>query len=302
MNWQIAGSPGQVGVLLADLEPGPTFLPGFGTFAVGFSSNFILWPIVLPASGVISYCDSAPCPKPFQTEIDIYLQGVTPDFASGTLLNSNSLVLRAQDQADFCEPPVCAANGSINSNFNGTAIAGGRHIWFNAIVKLQNIPSSGVTARFENAQVTLDLGASTLVVPVPSSTIIASPLVTTPQTVFMDGRWRTIVPAGYSGNIFLSGVALEVPPGGFPGGISPVTWSGDFSGSNGNLSFQWKWAAAVYTMFPSDYNALGVLPIDGGGHAGTPVNFGFAVTGGARGGGGSNFTGSYSGTQSNACQ
>ncbi len=53
--------------------------------------------------------------------------------------------------------------------------------------------------------------------------------------------------------------------------------------------------------FPTDYNALGVQPTDAGGlHAGTPDN----VTGlkdqggGARGGGGSNFTGSYSGTAS----
>jgi hypothetical protein len=67
---------------------------------------------------------------------------------------------------------------------------------------------------------------------------------------------------------------------------------------------QWKWAAAVYSQFPTDLGAIGVKPIDGGtnsDHAGTPENVKRFVTGGARGGGGSNFTGSYSGTASGHC-
>ena len=78
-----------------------------------------------------------------------------------------------------------------------------------------------------------------------------------------------------------------------------------FSGTPG-LKIQWQWAAAVYriAMFGADYNALGVKPVDdnkasvyqNSDHAGTPENFRRDVIGGARGGGGSNFTGSYSGT------
>jgi hypothetical protein len=71
---------------------------------------------------------------------------------------------------------------------------------------------------------------------------------------------------------------------------------------------QWQWAASVYDNpnFGTDYNALGVKPVDdnhasaylNSDHAGTPEYFKSDVTGGARGGGGSNFTGSYSGTAS----
>ncbi len=58
--------------------------------------------------------------------------------------------------------------------------------------------------------------------------------------------------------------------------------------------------------FGADYNSLGVKPVDdnkasqnkNSDHAGTPENFKSFVIGGARGGGGSNFTGSYSGTGS----
>lgn len=67
----------------------------------------------------------------------------------------------------------------------------------------------------------------------------------------------------------------------------------------------WKWGAAVYSQFGSDYNALDVKPAHKGAcdynnsdHAGTPENFKPYVIGGARGGGGSNFTGGWSGTAS----
>jgi hypothetical protein len=65
----------------------------------------------------------------------------------------------------------------------------------------------------------------------------------------------------------------------------------------------------VYTNFSSNYNALGVKPTDdndasiyhNSDHAGTPENFKPFVIGGARGGGGSNYTGSYSGTGGITC-
>lgn len=68
---------------------------------------------------------------------------------------------------------------------------------------------------------------------------------------------------------------------------------------------QWQWAAAVYTnTFSNNNNAIGVKPVDdtkasqykNSDHAGTPENYKQYVTGGATGGGGSNWTGGYSGT------
>ena len=125
----------------------------------------------------------------------------------------------------------------------------------------------------------------------------------------MANEWETVVPSsGLSGNDFVSGLAFEVPFD-FPGGINPVIWSGTFSSDTPGVSINWQWAAAVYTMFSTDYNLLGVKPVDdnmgsvylNSDHAGTPENFKTFVTGGARGGGGSNFTGSLSATAGVSC-
>src|SRR5438094_6819738 len=89
-----------------------------------------------------------------------------------------------------------------------------------------------------------------------------------------------------------------------PGGIKQVTWTCQLSSDAPGIRIQWKWAAAVYTDFSPDPNSLGVKPVDGDGsvyenanEAGTPENFRRFVIGGARGGGGSNFTGGHSGTK-----
>ena len=70
-----------------------------------------------------------------------------------------------------------------------------------------------------------------------------------------------------------------------------------------SVTATWQWSAAVYTSFTTDYNAVGVKAAEGptcqyanADHVGTPENYKSFVTGGARGGGGSNFTGSWSGT------
>src|ERR1700739_4212860 len=69
---------------------------------------------------------------------------------------------------------------------------------------------------------------------------------------------------------------------------------------------QWQWAAASFSSFSTDYSAIGVKPVDdnkasqyqNSDHAGTPESYEAYVVGGATGGGGSNYTGSYSGTVS----
>ena len=77
------------------------------------------------------------------------------------------------------------------------------------------------------------------------------------------------------------------------------------------MSINWKWGAAVYTSFSTEYNNLAIKPthsnsclLRNSDHAGTPegisptgMSFQRFVIGGARGGGGSNFTGGWSGTQ-----
>jgi hypothetical protein len=200
---------------------------------------------------------------------------------------------------------------TITSNFNGTKIAAGDYIWFTSVIDVHGLGVDPVTIGFSGS---LSFVANGLlyVVPVPSALVSFVPGLPVATTAYCNGQWVTSVPlSGLSGNVFLDGVAFRAPsPGGLPGGIKNVTWQGMFFSTTPGLTIQWKWAAAVYHAlgFSDDYNALGVKAVDdtnasaylNSHHAGTPENFTPYVVGGARGGGGSNYTGSYSGTDASA--
>jgi hypothetical protein len=189
---------------------------------------------------------------------------------------------------------------SISANFNGTSIAANNYIWFNSILKPSGLGSSVVTIRFVNQKIT----SSQFTLTVPDATVIFDPNATTATTTFTGGEWVTRVPSsGLAGNTFLSGLSYLVPSN-LPGGIQNVTWSGTFISDTPGVTLNWKWAAAVYSQFSTNNNLLLVKPVDdnhasvyqNSDHAGTPEAFKPYVIGGARGGGGSNYTGSYSGT------
>ena len=202
-----------------------------------------------------------------------------------------------------CTQTVTVTNDvSIASNFNGTAVGAGNYIWFNSVLDVSGLGSSPVTIRFFNQKVT----SASFTLTVPDAVVTFDPLATTATTTFSGGQWVTHVPSsGLAGNTFLSGLAYQLP-GNLPGGLNPVTWSGTFVSDTAGVQVKWKWAAAAYSHFSSNYNLLGVKPVDdnhasqyqNSDHAGTPENFKAYVIGGARGGGGSNYTGSYSGTKS----
>jgi len=217
--------------------------------------------------------------------------------AAGVTLNS---VVKAADPSS-----------TIISNFNGTRINAGDFIWFTAVIDVHGLGSDPVTIGFTGS-LSFVANGSLYVVPVPSALVNFVPGLPTATTAYCNGQWNTSVPLdGLSGKVFLDGVAFQAPsPGGLPGGIKDVTWQGMFFSSTPGLTIQWQWAAAVYHVadFNADYNALGVKPVDDNNasaylnsdHAGTPENFTPYVVGGARGGGGSNYTGSYSGTGSSS--
>ncbi len=203
-------------------------------------------------------------------------------------------------------PSVCITGTTpISSDFNGDAIPGGSYVWFNSIFKVKSgLGSSGGVIRFNNSTVTFTANGVNYTLPVPDGAITFSSSTTTASTAFVDDKWVTTVPAGFSGNVFLAGLPYQVPAAGLPGGIKKVNWTGTFTSSTPNVEVEWKWAAAVYNPFSGDQNALGVKPIDGdklnpyknSDKAGTPESYKSNVGKGARGGGGSNYTGSYSGT------
>jgi len=212
----------------------------------------------------------------------------------------------------FAQYQECTS--TIDSNFNGTAIAQGDYIWFTGVMKVNGLASSPTTLFVSHASISFTANNTTYHLKVPSSAITFSSSTTTATTdveqlnpLFLGKGWRTQIPfSGLAGNDFLTAVAFAVPAGGLPGGIQNVAFTVTFSSYTEGLTVNWQWAAAVYSTFDSDYNGLGVKPVDdnkasiykNSDHAGTPESFKTSVLGGARGGGGSNFTGSYSGTGS----
>jgi peptidoglycan/xylan/chitin deacetylase (PgdA/CDA1 family) len=205
-------------------------------------------------------------------------------------------------------PPSSSSLSTIVSNFNGNPIQAGNFIWFNSNMKVTGM-SDGTVIQFSESKIEFTANGIPYSLDVPGGIVTFSSGATSPTTVFdqVAGVWKTTVPITGSDEIFLSGLDYNVQSGGLPGGINPVTWSGRFEClskcSSSGVNIQWKWGAAVYTKGAWDYNALGVIPIHdkqlyGGLHAGTPVNFEDYVIGGARGGGGSNYVGSWSAAKS----
>ena len=211
-----------------------------------------------------------------------------------------------------CKPPQTNAcppvTSSINSGFNGTTISTVNFIWFNANFSATGIPSTGATIFFKNSSVAVNSAYGLYTYPVPDGKITFDPRATCATTTFDGTQWVTTVPLAGSDEILLSALGIHVP---VDFKASSVTWKGDFSATAKNITVSWKWGAAVYTtdVTQPNYNLLGVKPTHTGScaysnsdHAGTPENAKKSVIGGARGGGGSNFTGSWSATGSaNLC-
>ncbi len=192
---------------------------------------------------------------------------------------------------------------SFASNFNGTAIAAGNYVWFHMHVNLSNTPSSTFHVRMKNSTIAFTDGTTNYVLPVPNSTITFSSTATSSSYTYssVTGYQITIPLSSVSNNeIFIDGLPFLVPAGGLSGGINPVTWTASFNTDVNGVGIKAQWSAAVYTSFSSDPNNLGIQLLHQTEHAGTPNNYKSFVVGGARGGGGSNYTGSWSATYSPA--
>ena len=191
---------------------------------------------------------------------------------------------------------------TITSNFNGTPIAGNRFLWFNSHVNIKNHTPHTILY-FKGSNITFKVNGITYNLAVPKSQIsYVSPgqLPNHKATYSFNNAtqtWIIRIPQNYFGDVFLSGIAYKVPDTGFPGGINPVNWSADFSSNDADISVQWQWATAVYTNFSTDYEQLKIDVTGDSIHIGAPLNYTGYVVGGARGGGGSNYTGSWSATE-----
>jgi hypothetical protein len=203
---------------------------------------------------------------------------------------------------------------TITGNFNGTAIAAGDYVWFTGVLSVKGLGSSAATVFASHSTISFSANGTNYTIKVPSSTIRFSPsttLATTKYTqlypTFLGIGWNTqLQVSGLAGNDLMTAVKFAVPASGLPGGIHDVTFTATFSSYTPGLTVNWQWAAAAYSAFSNGNNLLGVKPVDdnkasnykNSDHAGTPENYKQYVVGGATGGGGSNYTGSYSGTGS----
>jgi lysophospholipase L1-like esterase len=207
------------------------------------------------------------------------------------------------------------AQATISTNFNGTPISGGSFVWFNANLDASGIPRTGAMISLTGSTISFTSDRAYNLA-VPNAVITFSSNVTCASTSFNEitNTWMTTVPISGSDEIFLSGLAFPVPASFASAGgkvTGPVTWQGTVASGTAGVSINWKWGAAVYTTFSTEYNTLAIKPTHSNScvysnshHAGTPeginsagVSFQRFVTGGARGGGGANFTGGWSGTQ-----
>ncbi len=199
--------------------------------------------------------------------------------------------------------PDCASDSSTcKYNFNGTSISCGNYIWFNAVCKINNTPTYPLTIYCTNQKIY----CSQFTLTPPCAELIIDPNATEATTKYNGSEWVTTAPPNLSGNYFISGYAYQVCNSNL-GGLNPVNWSCDFTSSESGIDIQWQWSAAVYTSFCTNLGNIGVKPCDDNNasqyknsdHACSPENYKSYVIGGACGGGGSNYTGSCSGTGSN---
>lgn len=185
---------------------------------------------------------------------------------------------------------------AISFNLSNAATAGST-LWFNSNAQLKDI-ADGTTISLRHSFLTIGQSGYT----VPDADIVFSSGAQCSSTRF-DGvrnRWITTVPLDGDDEVFLDGIAVPVPVA-IPKNTK-AAWNTTVY-STFPVSFNWKGGAAAFSSFSTDYNALLVKPshqsacnFNNGDHGGTPEAYPVAIPGGT-GGGGSNRTGGFSGTQ-----
>ena len=128
------------------------------------------------------------------------------------------------------------------------------------------------------------------------------------STKFISNIWETAVPLDFDKDVFMGGLSYLLPLS-LPGNIRNVRWSADIN-IDKDVSFTWKWAAAVYTNFAANAG-IPVKPISSkkdnpylnSDDAGTPQIFKEFVVAGATGKGKNDkdYTGKFSSKGSVAC-
>ncbi|MEO5952923.1 MAG: S8 family serine peptidase, partial [Chloroflexia bacterium] len=199
---------------------------------------------------------------------------------------------------------VAGGTSSISSGFTSTTIRANSTIWFNSVLRVNGLGSGPTTITFDNGNVQVSIMGQQYSLNVPKAEITFSPSVSIATTSYdaVNGQWVTMLPMGQANkDVFLTGSAIKTPYD-IPGVATAVTFSGRFTTNRPNVTVSsWEWAASTYSTF-NENNAIGVKPTDDGSasqwhnsdNAGTPENYKAYLVPGARGNGGTNYTGDYS--------
>jgi hypothetical protein len=258
-------------------------------------------------------CTPVPTSVPGIAGCTITLTAVEPNGRTLNASFSGTTALAASTgTADLVvTAPLESKMSCLNSEFRNVSVPGGSYLWFNSLFKVREVPKQKVTISFFRSSVQFQYTAATgnlvkINQPVPDAKIVIDPSVTSASTAFdaVDNVWITTIPFDLDDATFLTGIPWLVLSGGIPADIEPVTWCGTFASDTAGADIGWRWAAAAYSSFSGDNTTLGVKPMNtdhdnpptNRDNAGTPENFKTFVIPGARGKGGKNYTGSYSGS------
>jgi hypothetical protein len=216
--------------------------------------------------------------------------------------------------ASSAPPPACtipeAGEVISSTSWNKFKVPFGTApvVWVHAHFNPNDVPATTkTTVLFTGASFVLNGHAY----PLPNGLVTFDPVAPSVSTTTFDApnnRWLTTInPQFISDENFFVGAAIPVDATIIGGGQATIHFTTQTDDSD--LSFSWQWSAAAYTYWPSDWNAALVQPYHGNGpagsqHAGTPDSalVQKSLIQGPRGGGGSNFTGSWSATGHGSCQ
>jgi hypothetical protein len=229
--------------------------------------------------------------------------------AGAIATQGTNLISAAFGSASVCftgPPPKPCTNLNVsinNTSWNSFNIPSGTQpvVWVNAHIGTPSgIPATSVTiVKFVNVTISLN-GAS---YSMPNGLMTFDPSApATSSTTFTNGQWQTLVnPKNLSDEIFFTGAAIPVTAAIATGAKANVSFTSISSISG--LSYPWQWSAGVYTYWPTDWNQAMIQAYHQSDHAGTPENPAVqrSLIQGSRGGGGSNFTGSWSATGMATC-
>jgi hypothetical protein len=210
-------------------------------------------------------------------------------------------------------PTTCTASSSADAAGNSGQVQPGQFLWFNFHFVPTAKPSVLTTyvVTHVQTQFTDTLTNTVFTETAPSATITVNDTsVSTPTSNFVGpqvgGHWVIQIPPSSSNSdeIFLTGFAFQNPTG---ANIQPKNFNitANFNTSTGGTDVRWQFGVALYNSHFMDfgYNGLGVLLVHQADHAGTPeLQKGNFIGGAGTGGGGSNFTGSWSSTGHAVCQ